>query len=267
MSDPYREHRLAAERAAREAGALLRSLHGKVAAREKQPGDLVTEADSASQRRIGEILAGAFPDSTLLGEEDGATPDPSNPWRWVVDPLDGTINFAHGFPFWCVSIALEHEGELVVGVIHNPISGETFGATKGQGAELDGRPIRVSKAARLRESLISTGMPTPFEPDADRTLALMKRMSSGTHSVRRTGASALNLAYVAAGGFDAFYATKVHPWDVAAGVVLVREAGGAVSAISGGPYDMYSLELLATNGAIHGETVEALGRAWPARPS
>ena len=239
------------------------SLYGKVAAREKQPGDLVTEADSASQRRIAEILAGAFPDSTLLAEEDGASPDPANPWRWIVDPLDGTINFAHGFPFWCVSIALEHRGELVVGVIHNPITGQTFGATKGQGADLDGEPIRVSKAERLREALISTGMPTPFEPDADRTLALMKRMSSGTHSVRRTGATALNLAYVAAGGFDVFYATKIHPWDVAAGVVLVREAGGSVTALSGGPYDMYSLELLATNGTIHDETVEALALAWP----
>ena len=263
MSDPYREHRLVAEQAAREAGALLLGLYGKVAAREKQPGDLVTEADSASQRRIAEILAGAFPDSTLLAEEDGAVPDPDNPWRWIVDPLDGTINFAHGFPFWCVSIALEHAGELVVGVIHNPLTGQTFGATKGQGAELDGRSIKVSRAARLYDSLISTGLPTPFEPDADRTLALFRRMSIGTHSIRRTGSTALNLAYVASGAFDVFFATKINPWDVAAGVVLVREAGGSVTTIAGGSYDMYNFEILATNGQVHEETVETLAEAWP----
>ena len=265
MSDPYREHRLVAERAAREAGALLLGLHGKVTAREKQPGDLVTEADSASQRRIGEILAGAFPDSTLLAEEDGVQPDPANPWRWIVDPLDGTINFAHGFPFWCVSIALEHRGELVVGVIHNPIAGQTFAATKGQGTTLDGRPIRVSAATRLRDSLISTGLPTQFAPDADRTLEHLRRMSTGTHSVRRTGSTALNMAYVAAGAFEVFYATKIHPWDVAAGVVLIREAGGSVTAPSGEGYDMYRLEVLATNGQVHEEAVRVLGGGWPSR--
>ena len=262
MTDPYREYRLVAEHAAREAGLLLLSLYGKVVAREKQPGDLVTEADSASQRRIAEILAGAFPESTLLAEEDGAEPDPSNPWRWIVDPLDGTINFAHGFPFWCISIALEHQGELVVGVIYNPITRQTFGATKGQGAELDGRPMKVSGATRLYDSLIASGLPTPFEPDAERTLALFRRMSIGTHSIRRTGSTALNLAYVASGAFEVFFATKINPWDVAAGVVLVREAGGSVTTVAGGIYDMYKLEILATNGRVHGETVGALAEAW-----
>jgi myo-inositol-1(or 4)-monophosphatase len=262
LTDPYREHRRVAEHAAREAGGVLTSLYGKVVAREKQPGDLVTEADSASQRRIAEILAQAFPDSTLLAEEDGAEPDPSNPWRWIVDPLDGTINFAHGFPFWCVSIALEHQGDLVVGVIHNPLTGHTFGATKGQGAELDGQPMKVSGASSLYDSLISTGLPTPFEPDADRTLAMFRRMSIGTHSIRRTGSTALNLAYVASGAFEVFFATKINPWDVAAGVVLVREAGGSVTAVSGGTYDMYTLEILATNGRVHPEAIRALAEAW-----
>jgi myo-inositol-1(or 4)-monophosphatase len=262
LSDPYREHRLVAERAAREAGDLLLGLYGKVSAREKQPGDLLTEADSASQRRIGEILSGEFPDSTLLAEEDGVEPDPANPLRWIVDPLDGTINFAHGFPFWCVSIALEHRGELVVGVIHNPISDQVFSATKGQGATLDGRSIRVSAASRLRDSLISTGLPTQFAPDADRTLEHLRRMSTGTHSIRRTGSSALNMAYVAAGAFEVFYATKINPWDVAAGVVLIREAGGSVSAISGGSYDMYSQEVLASNGLVHVEAARVLAGGW-----
>jgi myo-inositol-1(or 4)-monophosphatase len=259
LSDPYREHRLVADQAAREAGVLLLGLYGKVAAREKRPGDLVTEADSASQRRIGEILASHFPESTLLAEEDGVQPDPENPWRWIVDPLDGTTNFAHGFPFWCVSIALEHQGNLVVGVIHNPITNQTFGATMGQGATLDGRPLRVSTAARLRESLISTGLPTPFEPSADQTLQHLRRMSIGTHSVRRTGSAALNLAYVASGAFEVFYATKINPWDVAAGVVLIREAGGMVTSISGEPYDIYKDEILATNGLVHDEVIRVLG--------
>ncbi len=259
MGDPYREYRRVAERAAIEAGVLLMGMYGKVAAREKRPGDLVTEADSASQRRIGEILAAEFPDSTMLAEEDGVKPDPANPWRWIVDPLDGTTNFAHGFPFWCVSIALQHQGDLVVGVIHNPMTGQTFGATKGEGATLDGRPLKVSTAGTLRESLISTGLPTPFEPDADRTLEHLRRMSIGTHSVRRTGSTALNLAYVASGAFEVFYATKINPWDVAAGVVLIREAGGLVTSIAGETYDIDRDEILATNGHVHAEVVKALG--------
>ena len=257
MSQSYREHRRVAERAAVEAGALLMSLSGRVSAREKQPGDLVTEADSASQRLIAAILAAEFPDSTLLAEEDGVEPDPANPWRWIVDPLDGTVNFAHGFPFWCVSIALQHDGDLVVGVVHNPMTGQTFAATKGEGATVDGRPIRVSAAATLRDSLISTGLPTQFEADALRTLDYLRRMSVGTHSFRRTGSAALNLAYVAAGAFEVFYSTKTNPWDVAAGVVLVREAGGFVSSIAGAPYDLEGVEILATNGLVHRAVVEA----------
>ena len=128
---------------------------------------------------------------------------------------------------------------------------------------MNGRAIRVSSAARLYDSLIATGLPTPFEPDADRTLAILRRVSTGTHSIRRTGSTALNLAYVAAGAFDVFYATKINPWDVAAGVVLVREAGGVVTSISGGTYDMYALELLATNGRVQDEAVRAIGEAWP----
>jgi len=160
MDETYRACRIVAAQAACEAGSLLLDLYGKVEAREKRPGDLVTEADSASQRRIAEILAASFPDHTLMAEEDGVVPDLANPWRWVVDPLDGTMNFAHGFPFWCVSIGLEHRGELAVGVIHDPLSGRIFTAARGQGAEVDGRPLGVSPAASLRQGLISAGMPT-----------------------------------------------------------------------------------------------------------
>jgi myo-inositol-1(or 4)-monophosphatase len=261
MSLDYRPYQVVAERVALEAGVLLREAYGRVAAREKRPGDLVTDADLASQRLIAGRLEEAFPDHTLLAEEEGVGPDPSRPFRWVVDPLDGTINFAHGFPFWCVSIALEHEGRLVVGVVHNPLSGETFSASEGAGAARDGRPLRVSGAARLGACLIATAIPTDFPETAEVQMAYFRRFSTGTHSVRRTGSSALNLALLAAGGFDVCYATFMNPWDAAAGVVLVREAGGLVTGLSGGPYDLYGEEILATNGHVHAESLAALAEA------
>jgi myo-inositol-1(or 4)-monophosphatase len=260
----YTTFRAVAEAAAREAGELLQSAYGRVAVREKGPWDLITEADIASQRAIARRLQEAFPDHTLLAEEEGATPDPANPWRWIVDPLDGTINFAHGNPLWCVSIALEHEGELVVGVVHQPLLNTMHSASKGGGATLDGRPIQVSAADRLEVSLIVTGMPNEFEADADRQMALMRRFSTRTHAVRRTGCSAWNLATVASGGFDVCYATAMHPWDAAAGVVLVREAGGTVTNLLGGPYDVYKSSILATNGKNHEAALTAIREAWPA---
>jgi myo-inositol-1(or 4)-monophosphatase len=262
VSDDYRSYLRAAERIAEEAGALLREAYGRVPAREKGPADLVTEADFASQRLIAERLREAFSHHTLLAEEEGAETDMGAPWRWVVDPLDGTINFAHGFPFWAVSVALEHAGELVVGVVHNPLTGETFSASKGQGAARNGRPIRVSTVDRLGSSLIATALPTDFAADADRQTAYMRRFSTGTHSLRRTGSSALNLALLAAGACEVCYATQMNPWDAAAGVVLVREAGGAVSRFSGEPYDLYGCEILATNGRLHDAAVRALAEAW-----
>ncbi len=261
MDDSYRRQLEVAEHAAVEAGRLLRRAFGTVEAREKGPSDLVTEADLASQRAIAAILLGAFPEHTLLAEEDGVVADATNPWRWIVDPMDGTINFAHGNPLWCVSIALEHKGEIVVGVVHTPILGTTHIASKGQGARVDGRPIQVSTAPNLRSSLISCGMPTNFAADAPRQMGLMARFSTGTHSVRRTGTSAWNLAQVASGGLDAYYSTSNHAWDVAAGVLLVREAGGRVTTLEGGPYVVDDPLILATNGRIHDEAVGALAEA------
>jgi myo-inositol-1(or 4)-monophosphatase len=260
----YSPFRRVAEAAALEAGAILKAAYGRVAVREKGPGDLITDADLASQRAVAKRLLDSFPDHTLLAEEEGATPDAGNPWRWIVDPLDGTVNFAHGNPLWCVSIALEHEGEPVVGVVHQPLLGTIHSACRGGGATLDGRPIRVSAAAGLDVSLIVTGMPTDFERDADRQMALMRRFSTRTHAVRRTGCSAWNLATVASGGFDICYATAMHPWDCAAGVALIREAGGTVTDLQGGPFDMYRTGILATNGKVHDAAVAAIREAWPA---
>lgn len=253
----------AAGRAALAAGAILKDSFGRVEFREKGPWDLVTEADFASQRRIAELLLAEFPDHTILGEEEGLTTDPDNPWRWVVDPLDGTINFAHGVPIWCVSIALEHAGELVVGVVHHPLLGTTHAAAKGRGTTMNNQPVSVSHTARLGAALISTGMPTDFGADAERQMAYMCRLSTGTHSVRRTGSSAWNLAMVASGGFDVCYSTSMNSWDCAAGVVLVREAGGTVTGLDGGTFDPYRGDILATNGRVHEEVIGALGEAWP----
>ncbi len=263
VTEDYRDYQRAAERIAADAGALLLSYYGRVDAREKGPADLVTEADFASQRLIKERLDEIFPTHTLLAEEEGAGTDFEIPWRWVVDPLDGTMNFAHTFPLWVVSIGLEHEGRLVVGVIYHPLTRAMYSASLGAGATLDGRPIQVSKVDRLDASLIATGLPTDFTADGDRQMAYMRRFSTRTHSLRRTGSSALNLAILAAGGCEVCYATQMHPWDAAAGVVLVREAGGTVSRFSGLPYDLYGKEILATNGWVHESAVAAISEAWP----
>jgi myo-inositol-1(or 4)-monophosphatase len=263
LSKEYHEYQVVAERLAVAAGRLLRGAYGRVAAREKGPGDLVTDADLASQRLIAEELHRAFPEHTLLAEEEGATADPERAWRWIVDPLDGTINFAHGFPFWCVSIALEHLGRLVVGVVYNPLTHETYSASLGRGATLDGRAIHVSAVERLDASLVAAALPTNFPADAPRQLAYLQRLSTGTHSIRRTGSSALNLAILATGGCEICYATHMYPWDAAAGVVLVREAGGVVSNFAGDDYDLYQGETLATNGRLHEATVRAFAEAWP----
>lgn len=262
--DPYRLERETAARAAVAAGELLLSMFRSVRAREKAPGDLVTDADLASQKLVAGILREAFPGHTLLAEEENARPEPENPWRWIVDPLDGTVNYAHGITPWCVSIALEHEGELVVGAIHVPWEDRLYLASKGAGTTVNGSPARVSGTVSLSDSLIATGFPTSAPArDADRILAYFRAFAFGTHSVRRTGSSAWNLAQVAAGSAEICYATTMQPWDAAAGVVLVREAGGMVTDLEGNRHDLYAEPILATNGAVHGAAVRALAEAWP----
>jgi len=262
LTETFDRERAFAEAVAREAGALLVDASGKVAAREKGPSDLVTDADIASQRLIAGRIAEAYPGHAILAEEEGLVADPANASRWVVDPLDGTINFAHGFPFWSVSIALEVRGRIVVGVVHDPVAGTTFSAARGGGAHRDGDALRVSRVDSLRTSLIGAGLPTQFARDADRQSALFRSLSSDTHSVRRTGSTALNLAFLAAGGFDLYYTTSVHPWDFAAGVLLVEEAGGRVTAIDGSPYRLDRPTLLASNSLIHDEALRRLALAW-----
>lgn len=243
-----------AEHAARRAGAILLDMAGKVSVREKGRGDLVTTADLASQESIRETLLTAFPSHTFLGEESIAAPDPAADFRWIVDPLDGTSNYVHGLEFFAVSIGLEHRGEQIVGVIYDPSADRCFKATAGGGAFLNDAPIRVSAVDSLRAALLVTGFPPGMRDRAD-LLRLFEEFCSESHSVRRLGSAALDLAYVASGRFDGFYAPNLHPWDAAAGAVIVREAGGRVTNLDGTPYNLYTPDILASNGAIHGAMV------------
>ncbi len=241
---------------AREAGALLlRLAGGPLETREKGiRGDLVTVADRASERLIVERLLAAFPASAILGEEEGARAGTSDE-RWIVDPLDGTTNYTHGYPFFCVSIAYERGGEVLAGAIHAPALGETFAASRGGGATRNGTPISVSQTATVGDALVCTGfMPAKYERNGE-NFAHLSRLAQ---AVRRDGSAALDLAYVANGTFEAFWEFDLKAWDVAAGAMIVREAGGTVTAIDGGTFAVDAGSILATNGHVHGEMRGAL---------
>jgi myo-inositol-1(or 4)-monophosphatase len=243
----------AACEAARRGAAVLEEWRAKFQVREKGRFDLVTDADLGSQRAIRSYISERFPDHDFIGEEEGAggkTPTPDSPPTWVVDPLDGTTNYVHDCPMYCVSIGLQVAGEMVVGVVLDPSRPELFSAAKGCGAFLDGKQLKVTTASRLDESLLSTGFP-PDMRGQERTLAWWRFLSLRTHSLRRTGSTALNLAYVAAGRFDGYWAFDNHAWDVAGGMVLVQEAGGHVTNVDGSPFDPFTPDMLATNGPLH----------------
>ncbi len=215
--------------------------------------DLVTEVDVKSQQVITETILDSFPDHSILSEEVGGHIEGSSDARWIVDPLDGTTNFVHGFPLVCVSIALEVAGELVLGVVHNPFMNELFSACKGEGAFCNGQPIRVSTVGVLQDSLISTGFPYNVEPQLDQIITRFTRVLTATQGMRRPGSAALDLCYVAYGAFEAFFEQGLKVWDMAAGVVLVREAGGMVTDLDGGAFDLPRGRILATNGRIHND--------------
>ena len=232
--------------------------------KEKSRADLVTEADVASQNAVKEVLLGRFPNHEFLGEEESVgkephevRPKPDAPPTWVVDPLDGTSNYVHDVPAYCVSIGLVIASEPVVGVIYDPRQNELFAAAKGRGAFLNGRPIRVSAAKTLGESLLATGFPANYQKQL-RNLAAWEKLSSLAQGLRRTGSTAINLAYVAAGRFDGYWAYDNYPWDLAGGTILVTEAGGVLSTIDGAPFDCFRPDLVATNGRIQSELVSAL---------
>lgn len=250
--------------AARRGAEILESWRKRFRVKEKARADLVTEADVASQQAVREILLGRFPDHAFLGEEDsvGKTHAETRPATgaaptWVVDPLDGTANYVHDIPAYCVSIGLWAGERPVVGVIYDPRLNELFTAAYGLGAFLNGEPIRVSEAATLRDSLLSTGFPADWTQQ-QRNLRAWQTLSEHAQGLRRTGSTALNMAYVAAGRHDGYWCYDNWAWDVMAGAVLVTEAGGAITSVTGGPFDPFQADLIATNGKIQAELLATL---------
>jgi len=235
---------------AREAGDLLMAyFHGHVNVEYKGDADLVTEADRASETLIRQRIRRHWPDHDILGEEQGLSGSGSD-YRWYVDPLDGTTNFAHGFPVFCVSIALEHKGERIAAVVYDPTRQELFTAGKGSGASLNAKSIHVSTISRLAESLVATGFPS-HKRHKNPNIYFYHQITLRTHGVRRAGSAALDLCYVASGRVEGFWEFNLNPWDTAAGVLLVEEAGGKVTDFEGGRFDIASRQTLATNGLIH----------------
>ena len=244
--------------AAARAGEILRHYWGKAHNIEKKGAiNLVTEADLASEKAIIQLIRAAFPEHTVVAEESGVTPGTES-FEWIIDPLDGTTNYAHGLPEFTVSIAFAHEGRLVFGLVLNPMAEELFCGMRGQGAVLNGRPIHVSSTQTLRESLLVTGFPYDLKPVIRPMMQRFERCLMAAQGVRRLGSAALDLCYVACGRFEGFWEQNLAPWDTAAGVVIAEEAGALVSDFSNGEYSIEKTEILATNGVIHDELVTLL---------
>jgi myo-inositol-1(or 4)-monophosphatase len=247
---------------ARDAGRLLAGRFGRsLRVSNKSELDLVTEADLASERLIIDRIKTYYPRHAILAEESGtnspAADGNQGDWRWIIDPLDGTTNYAHGYPCFCVSIGLEHKGNLELGIVYDPMRDELFTAERGEGAALNGKRIRVSSVPNLASALLCTGFPYDVRERSEfaRHFANFIMNAQG---VRRDGAAALDLAYVAAGRFDGFWEEGLKPWDVAAGALLIEEAGGKVSDYRGGPLDIFNPPILASNGLIHEEMMRVL---------
>jgi myo-inositol-1(or 4)-monophosphatase len=216
--------------------------------------DLVTVADRKSEALILERIRKQFPTHDVMGEE-GTRIDNGSEYKWYVDPLDGTTNFAHGYPVFCVSLGVERRGQLLAGVIYDPTRDEMFSAESGSGAQLNGEPMHVSVTPKLAESLVATGFPSQ-KRHKNPNIYFYHQLTLRSHGVRRAGSAALDLCNVAAGRFDGFWEFNLNPWDTAAGVVIVKEAGGKVSDFSGGDFQIASRETLASNGLIHDELLQ-----------
>jgi myo-inositol-1(or 4)-monophosphatase len=250
------------ELAARAGASELLSWRGRFQAREKAPADLVTDADLASQAAIRAEIAARFPHHLFVGEEKTSKVEVGDDdFVWLVDPLDGTTNYIHGYPCYAVSIAVARGRELLAGVIYDPLTNELYFAEQGQGAWCNGERLTTSGVASVGEALVAVSLPPRVGPETP-DLADFIRMVQFSQAVRRSGSAALNLAYVAHGRLDAFWATKIQPWDVAAGVLLVREAGGIVTGRDGGEFDVWSPHFVSAAGAeLHGELMRVLGPA------
>ncbi len=245
--------------AAHQAGKLLRDnfRHGHAFALKSGFRDLVTQFDRHAEEIIVSLIRKHFPEHSILTEEGSVRPTDTAPYRWIIDPIDGTTNFAHGFPFFAISIALYSQDDALVGVVYNPIHDELFVGEAGRGAQLNGQPIRVSQIETLHESLVMTGFPYD-ERLIPQHLAWWERFAKKAQTLRRLGSSALALSYLAAGRADGYWELDLKPWDMAAAVLIVREAGGTVTNLRGDSLNLYSGEVLATNGKIHNAMIEIL---------
>jgi len=245
--------------AAKEAGR-IQKLHFGHSHRVELKGEIdpVTIVDKLCDRAISQKILEAFPDHDILTEERSFASKGSS-WKWIVDPLDGTTNYSHSYPCFCVSIALEVEGEVKLGVVYDPILNELFYAEKGEGAYLNGNRIFVSNVNHLDHSFLATGFPYDVREHADFYLLFFRQFISKSFAIRRPGSAALDLCYLAAGRFDGFWELKLHAWDVAAGSLMVTEAGGRITDFQGQSFHIYSKEILASNGLIHEEMLQAIG--------
>lgn len=246
--------------AARRAGQIQREKRGHVENIEfKGDINLVTEVDHACEAAILETLQQNFPEHQILAEEGGEKNN-SSPYKWIIDPLDGTTNYAHGYPCYCVSIALEHEGSVVLGIVYDPIHEELFEATRGQGTFLNGHRIHVSQNAPLKRALLATGFAYDVCEAADNNLEHFADFILTSQAVRRDGSAAIDLAYIACGRYDGFWEMGLYAWDVAAGSLLVEEAGGTLSLFDGSSLDIHAKRIVASNGLIHQEMLDTLSK-------
>ena len=251
------------ESAARAAGQVIQDLVGKTSVKLKGPADFVTEADFAAQEVVKKSVLTAFPQHSVLGEEDllpGNTPSTTE-FRWIVDPLDGTTNFVHGIPHYAVSLALEYKGRILVGTIYDPSRDNCFTASEGGGAFLDSRPIHTSAVTKLSDAIAGTGFPANLQPDSPDLLVFNEALFR-CEGVRRTGSASLNLCDIAAGRFDVLWGLSTKIWDIAAGVLLIQEAGGVVTSPEGGEVDLGSGQFLASaNMELHRQLLEMVRKA------
>lgn len=245
---------------ATEAGAaeLKRFFNGQFTITNKEGiNNPVTEADFAAEKAIIQEINAAFPDHFILSEETGSK-ETDSPYKWIIDPIDGTINFSNGIPICCVSIGLEFEGELIMGAVYNPMMQEFFFAEKGKGATLNGTPIRVNQQSDILKSCLVTGFPYTYLDSENGPLQVFERFIRRGVAVRRLGSAAIDLCWVAAGRFAGFYEHRLQPWDSAAGVLMVTEAGGTVTGFDGEQHSIYNPAIVASNGIIHSHLLNTI---------
>ena len=244
---------------AKEAGRFLKENEGKISEINEKGSftNLVTDIDKGSEAMIKEFVQKNFPDHGILAEESGAS-SPTSEYRWIIDPLDGTTNFTHAFPVYCVSIAVEQKGEVIAGAVYDPNFDELFSAEKGSGAYLNGRKLQVTAAAKLEKSMLATGFPYDVRNNPFNCVQHFEEFLVKTQAVRRLGSAALDICYVAAGRLDGFWEVNLHPWDTAAAVLITTEAGGRVTGFKGEKYSIYQRDIVLSNGMIHDEMLEII---------